>query len=140
MANAETNEIIEKTIKMPRWAVVGASPKPERYSHKIVKLLKERGYDVFPVRPAVDEILGLDVSPAVSDLPDDVQVVDMVINPDKGIEIMEEIRDKGIKYVWLQPGAESDEIHAFARAHGIHAIEACVLAVLAIRRDHDINE
>ncbi|MDK2970685.1 MAG: uncharacterized protein PWP23_440 [Candidatus Sumerlaeota bacterium] len=128
-------EIAEKTIRMKKWAVVGASPKPARYSHKIMQLLRERGFDVYPVRPAVSEIDGLKVYPSIAAIPEKVDVVDMVVNPEAGLKAMEEIRDAGIKYVWLQPGAESEEIHAFARENGITAIDACVLAVLTIKRD-----
>lgn len=128
-------EVVEASLNARKWAVVGASPNPERYSYKILKKLQERGFEVFPVRPAVKEIDGLTVYPSISELPETPEVADMVINPKKGIEIMKEIRDAGIKYVWLQPGAESEEIHAFARENGIHAIEACILAVLAIRSD-----
>lgn len=128
-------EVVEQTIRMKKWAVVGASPNPERYSNKIVKLLKDRGYTVYPVRPATDEVHGLKCYPRISDLPERVDVVDMVVNPSVGINIMGEIRDAGIEYVWLQPGAESGEIHEFARDNGINAIDACVLAVLAIKRD-----
>jgi predicted CoA-binding protein len=128
-------EIAERTIRMKKWAVVGASPKPARYSHKIMQLLRERGFDVYPVRPGVSEIDGLKVYPSIAAIPEQIDVVDMVVNPEVGMKAMEEIRDAGIKYVWLQPGAESEDIHAFARENGIVAIEACVLAVLAIKRD-----
>jgi predicted CoA-binding protein len=128
-------EIVERTLRLKRWAVVGASPKPERYSHRIVKLLHERGFEVYPVRPALEHIDGIKAYPSIAALPVKVDVVDMVVNPEVGLRAMEEIRDAGIRDVWLQPGAESPEIHAFAREHGINAIEACVLAVLAIKRD-----
>jgi len=140
MEQAELNKIVEKTIQMPRWAVVGASPKPERYSNKIMRILVERGYDVSLVRPGLNEIDGLPVYKTIADIPADIDVVDMVVNPEVGIKAMEQIAERGIKYVWLQPGSESEEIHAFAREHGIVAIEACILAVLTIRLDFRIGD
>jgi predicted CoA-binding protein len=132
------DEFMQKTINLKHWAVVGASPKPERYSNKIQKILMERGYTVYPVRPAMDEIEGLKCYASVSELPDDVEVVDMVVNPSVGIEAMKEIAAKGIKYVWLQPGAESDEIQQYADENGIEAVEGCILATLTIRKDHHV--
>lgn len=129
---------VEKTINLRRWAVVGASDKPDRYSYKIVKLLQERGYEVFPVSPKLTELLGLKVYPSIAAIPATVDVVDMVVNPATGMKAMEEIADAGIRHVWLQPGAESDEIHAFAESRGIEAVDACILAVLAIRREHRV--
>ncbi len=133
------NPVVETSIALPRWAVVGASDNPERYSYRIVKLLKERGYTVYPVSPKLDELLGLKVYRSVADIPEEVDVVDMVVNPRIGIGAMKEIAARGIRYVWLQPGAESAEIHAFAEENGVEAIDACILAVLAIKRDHRIG-
>ncbi len=133
------NSIVEKTIHMPRWAVVGASDNPERYSYRIIRLLKERGYTVYPVSPKLKELMGLKVYPSIREIPKPVDVVDMVVNPRIGINVMQEVADQGIRYVWLQPGAESDEIHAFAGEKGIAAIDACILAVLSIKRDHRIG-
>lgn len=132
-------EVIDTTLNLPKWAVVGASPNPERYGHKIVKLLMERGYTVYPIHPKSDEILGLRCYASITDVAEQIDVVDMVVNPKVGLGVMQEIRDAGIKHVWLQPGAESEEIHEFARANGISAIDACVLATLSIRRDHRIG-
>lgn len=132
----DPNAVVEASINLRRWAVVGASDKPDRYSYKIVALLKERGYEVFPVSPKLTELLGLKVYPSIAAIPEKVDVVDMVVNPKVGLEAMEEVAAAGIRYVWLQPGAESPEIHAFAEQHGIDAIDACILAVLAIRRGH----
>ena len=47
-----------------------------------------------------------------------------------GIKVMEEIRARGIKYVWMQPGTRSEEIRAFAKQHGIELVEDCVLVQL----------
>lgn len=136
--HAPANQTVETTINLRKWAVVGASAKPDRYSYKIVKLLQERGYDVYPVAPRLAEIDGLRVYASIADLPEKPDVVDMVVNPATGIDVMKQIAAAGIRYVWLQPGAESPEIHAFARENGIVAIDACILAVLAIRRNHRV--
>lgn len=125
-------DFMKRTLAMRRWAVVGASPKVGRASNQIVRELHERGYTVRPVRPATDEILGLKCYPSLEAIGEPVDVVDLVVNPSVGIKTMEQVHALGIKHVWLQPGAESDEIHAFAREHDIEAVEACVL--VAFRR------
>ena len=138
MGNPDS-EIVEKTIKLPNWAVVGASDNPDRYSYKIIEKLIERGFRVYPVSPKLEELMGLKAYSTISDIPDEVDVVDMVVNPRIGIKVMEEISKKDIRYVWLQPGAESTEIHQFAKEKGIEAIDACILAVLSIRRDYRVD-
>ena len=128
-------DLLEKTMRLPKWAVVGASPKPERYSYKIMQILRERGYQVMLVRPGLKEIEGLPCHPTLLDLPEPPDVVDMVVNPQIGIETMKHVKQLGIRYVWLQPGSESSEILQFARDNDIVAFEACILASLKIRPD-----
>ena len=48
--------LIEKTMKMKNWAVVGATTKKNRYGHKIVKKLNKNNYNVFPVNPKFEEV------------------------------------------------------------------------------------
>lgn len=118
---------IRRTLAMKKWAVVGASDDPARYGHKIWSVLRDRGYTAWPIHPRLKEIDGEDVYQSLKDLPEVPEVVDMVVNPTVGIRVMEDIRDLGVKHVWMQPGTRSDEIRDFARENGIELIEDCVL-------------
>ena len=122
--------IIEKTMKMKNWAVVGATTKKNRFGYKIVKKLNDNDYNVFPVNPKLDEVDGLNCYPDLSSIEDQIDVVDMVVNPKHGIKVMQEINKLGIKYVWLQPGTRSEEIRKFAAENGIELIEDCIYARL----------
>jgi len=126
----ELSHFMEQTLRMRNWAVVGASPKRDRASNQIVRELDERGFTVYPVRPATPEIEGLACYASLADVQGQIEVVDLVVNPEVGIRVMEQVRELGIKYVWVQPGAESDEIRRFAEKHDIVAVEACVLVGL----------
>lgn len=121
------NANIEKTLAMKKWAVVGARQDQSTYGYKIWWLLKDRGYTVSPVNPKGGDIDGETVYTSIADLPETPEVVDMVVNPQAGLKVMEEIAARGIKYVWMQPGTRSDAIRAFAAEKGIELIEDCVL-------------
>lgn len=118
--------LIEKTMEMKNWAVVGATIKKNRYGYKIVKKLKENDYNVFPVNPKFEEVEALKCYDDLSSIDAEIEVVDMVINPKHGIKVMEEINKLGIKYVWLQPGTRSQEIRDFAAKNDIEIIENCI--------------
>lgn len=122
-----SKDLIEKTLAMKKWAVVGANDDPAKFGHIIYETLKQRGYTVYPVNSRMETINGEKCYAHFADLPETPEVVDMVVNPRTGLKIMEEIRDAGIKYVWMQPGTRSDEIREFAKANGIELIEDCVL-------------
>lgn len=116
----------EETIKMKNWAVVGATNKRRKFGYKIYQRLKENGYNVYPVNPNLDNINGDRCYDNLDEIDDRIDVVDLVVNPEIGIKIMEEIKKNNIKYVWLQPGARSAEIRRFARENDIDYINGCI--------------
>ncbi|CAN5235483.1 CoA-binding protein [soil metagenome] len=122
-----SRELIADTLKLKKWAVVGANDDPAKFGYRIFRVLKDFGYETFPVNPKGGEIDGEKVYASIKDLPEKPEVVDMVVNPRTGLKVMADIRDAGIKYVWMQPGTRSDEIRDFAAASGIALIEDCIL-------------
>ncbi len=104
-------------------AVVGASIDSEKYGHKVFKFLLDRSFEVLPVNPKYDEILGVKVYPVVESLPVDADVVDIVVPPAVGMKIVEQISNLNYKpLIWLQPGAESEEIINFCSANNLPVV------------------
>jgi predicted CoA-binding protein len=94
-------EILEKNKVV---AIVGLSDKSERYSNKVGKFLKARGYTIIPVNPKYDTVLGEKSYPSLKDIPEDVDVVDIFRKPEAVDEIVDEAIKKGVKVVWMQEG------------------------------------
>ncbi|MEC9490041.1 MAG: CoA-binding protein [Halanaerobiales bacterium] len=120
----------QKTMELKNWAVVGATTKENRFGYKIPKKLKENDYTVYPVNPKFEEVAGLKCYDNLSSIDNQIDVVDLVVNPELGIKIMEEVNKLGIKYVWLQPGTRSQEIRDFAAKNDIELVEDCIYASL----------
>jgi len=112
---------------MQIWAVVGATQDQEKFGYKTYKLLKDKGYEVYPVSPKYDEIDGDKAYKTLLDLPVKPDVVNFVVNPKIGLKVVEECDQLGIKNIWLQPGTVSDELLSLANEKNINAIQACVL-------------
>lgn len=121
----------EKTMELKNWAVVGATNKKNKFGYLIPAKLKANNYQVYPVNPKLDEVAGLKCYSNLSSIKDKIDVVDLVVNPEIGIKVMEEIKQLNIKYVWLQPGARSDEIKEYAKKHQLKIIEDCIYASLS---------
>jgi predicted CoA-binding protein len=87
MASTDPETIVKeaKTI-----AVVGASNDPEKYSNEVTGYLKEQGYRIVPVNPTEDEVLGEQAYETVDQIPEEVDVVDVFLPPDKTPDIAEE--------------------------------------------------
>jgi uncharacterized protein len=87
-----------------RIAVVGLSPKPHRDSNRIGRYLIERGYDVIPVYPREDDILGRKVYRRVQDIHGGVDLVDVFRRSEKLPEVFDEALAARAPAVWLQLG------------------------------------
>lgn len=85
-----------------RIAVVGLSPKPDRDSHRVARYLLERGYEIVPVYPREEEILGQKVYRRVQDVPGAVDLVDVFRRSAELPETIDDALAKGAGALWLQ--------------------------------------
>ena len=110
------------------FAVVGASRDPEKYGHQVYKDLKSAGYEVYPVNPKTEEILGDRCYANIKELPRKPDVVDFVVPPGITERILEICIKLGVMRVWLQPGSESEKAIKFCQDHGIKVVHGvCVM-------------
>ena len=129
---------IHKMLDLKTWAVVGATDNEDKFGYKIFKLLKKSGYKVFPVNPGLTTILGEKCYPSLTDLPVKPDAVNFVVPPKVGEAIVKECADLGIKHVWLQPGANGDNVVAAANQAELNVIyRACILVELR-KQDPDL--
>jgi len=106
-------------------AIIGASNRRHKYGNMAVRAYQERGDEVFPINPAQGEIEGLPAYKSVLEVPEDIDIASFYISPDVGLQIIEEVAQKGIKKVLLNPGAQSDELLQRCEELGIDATVAC---------------
>src|SRR4051794_39177049 len=111
--------------KAQRVAVLGASPKPNRYAFKAMQMLREHGHEAIPVNPVYEKILGMECYPAVSDVPPPIDTVTVYLGKRRSDSLIEQIVEAGPRRIILNPGAENDELAKAARNRGIEVIEAC---------------
>jgi len=119
-------EMLEKKV----WAVIGANTNPDKYGNMIYKKLKKFGYTVYPVNPNFEEIEGDKCYKDLSSLPEVPEVIDMVVSPKRGAEVIEEAAKVGVKNIWLQPGTYDNKIMDLIEEKGLNAVQACVLVAL----------
>ena len=119
----------------PAVAVVGASADRSKFGNKAVRAYRQLGYDVYPVHPKEQVIEGLEVYPSVTDVPVDLERITIYLPPHVTVQLVEQIAAKGAAEVWLNPGAESDELLAAFGRHGIKPIVACSIMSLGVRPD-----
>ncbi|MGA8741559.1 MAG: CoA-binding protein [Terracidiphilus sp.] len=112
-------------------AVVGMSDKSWRASHNIGRYLVMQGYHVFPVNPALTEVLGLKCYPdiesaqavAKNEYPKGIDLVDVFRSSENVPPIVEDVIRLGIPYLWLQEDVINDKAIARARAAGVKCVQ-----------------
>jgi predicted CoA-binding protein len=107
-----------------RIAMVGLSADPMRPSHFAAIYMQAEGYDVIPVNPryAGGEILGQQVYGALSDIPGQVDIVDVFRKPEVLPAIADEAIAIGAKVLWMQLGIVNEEAAERARAAGLDVV------------------
>ncbi|THB77725.1 MAG: CoA-binding protein [Desulfobacteraceae bacterium] len=111
-------------------AVIGASPKEDRYSNKAMKMLEEHHHTPIPVAPGHDTILEKQVFKTINEIPEDLDTVTMYLAPQRQDEVLDDIIAKAPKRVIFNPGSENKPAYERLESNGIKVVEACTLVLL----------
>lgn len=102
-----------------RYAVVGATTNKEKYGFRVLKDLHGAGFRVVGVNPKYETIDGIPCYPNLAAVPEKPDVAIFVIPPTAAAPPLEEADRLGIRKIWFQPGAESDEILTHTKQLGL---------------------
>jgi predicted CoA-binding protein len=125
-------EQIKQFLASPAFGVAGASTNRDKYGNKVLRCYQQNGRSAIPVNPNVAEIEGIPCAATLSDLPKEVMSLSMITPPAVTAKLVPLAIEKGIKNIWMQPGAEHPDAVALCREQGINIIAngSCVLVVL----------
>ena len=113
-------------------AIVGASRTPGKIGNNILRNILNIGYrgQIYPVNPKGGELDGMTVYRFLADLPQQPEVVDLVVPPAVTEQVVKEIKGLGLTRVWMQPGSESEAAIAYCQEQGIEVVHgACAMAL-----------
>jgi predicted CoA-binding protein len=115
--------VIRDILSRPqRIAVIGCSPDPRRDSHRVARLLMEKGHTVVPVRPGVAAILGQSCYASLRDVPPPIDLVDIFRRADMAGPVVDAAIAVGARAVWLQLGVVDHEAAARAQRAGLTVV------------------
>lgn len=127
--DTHTDEQIKKFYELKNIAVVGMSKNPEKAAHYVPKYLAEKGYNIIPVNPTADEILGKKCYHELSDIPEHIDIVDVFRPSEQVMPVINEAVKLKPKVIWLQEGIHNIEAESLAQKAGIEVIfNRCMLA------------
>ena len=124
-----TDDQIREILSLNKVAVIGMSKNSSKAAHYVPKYLSDNGYDVIPVNPSSDEILGKKCYDSVLDITEPIDIVDVFRPSDQVLPFVKDAIKKKPKVIWLQEGIHNSEAEELAKSHGIKIIfNRCMLA------------
>lgn len=119
-----TDDELSKILEYETIAVVGCSSSPGKEAHSVPKYLVENGYEVIPVNPYADKIFRQHAYDTLTDVKEEVDVVDIFRPSEEVAGIVDEAIERGdVKAVWMQLGIEDDAAAARATEAGINVVQ-----------------
>jgi uncharacterized protein len=121
---------LRKIYDLKNIAVVGMSKNEGKPAHFVPKYLIEHGYNVIPINPTITEVLGRKSYPSIAEIPDNVDVVDVFRkSEDVPVVVMDAMKKKGIKVIWMQEGIYNEEAERKAKENGMDVVyNRCMMA------------
>ncbi len=113
-------------------AVIGASADRSKFSNKAVRAYVAQGWEVYPVNPRGREIEGLKVYASIKDVPVPIDRVTLYLPPSVAVAALTDIAVVKPKELFVNPGAESDELVKRATELGLDPILACSIVDLGV--------
>ena len=124
-----SNKQIREILSLNKIAVIGMSKNPSKAAHYVPKYLSDNGYDITPVNPTADEILGKKCYASVTEINEEIDIIDVFRPSDQLLSVMQDAIKKKPKVIWLQEGIHNVKAEDLAKKAGIKVIfNRCMLA------------
>ncbi len=130
-------ERIDEFLAGAPHAVIGASRDRAKYGNKVLRAYLQNDREVYPVNPNSKAVEGLDTFPDLASLPQAVHGISVITRPDVTERIVEQAAELGIKHIWMQPGAESENAVKRAEQLGMNTIAGGPCALVTLRYHED---
>jgi predicted CoA-binding protein len=124
-----SDEQIRDILSLKKVVVIGMSKNSQKAAHFVPKYLFDNGYDITPVNPTSEEILGKKCYNSISEINAEIEIVDIFRPSDQVLPFVQEAIKKKPKVIWMQEGIHNSEAEELARKEGITVIfNRCMLA------------
>ena len=124
-----TDQEIKDIFALKKIAVIGMSRHSNKAAHFVPKYLLEQGYDITPINPIAEEILGKKSYPNISSVNNHIDIVDVFRPSEQVFPVVQDAIKIKPKVIWLQEGIHNLEAEELAKKHGIKIVyNRCMLA------------
>ncbi|KAG1137454.1 hypothetical protein G6F64_010269 [Rhizopus arrhizus] len=111
-----SNAIAQRFINNPYFIVVGASSNRQKFGNRILRWYQSHNLQVTPVHPKEEEIEGLKAAKSIREINNPADTSISIITPPKiTLNVLQEAKELGFKYIWIQPGAEDHDVAEYVK-------------------------
>ena len=129
-ANEEIKSILESARTI---AVVGLSNNPERTSYQVSKAMQDSGYQIIPVNPTVDEVLGKKAYDSLTDVKEKIDIINIFRRPEFLPQIAKEAAQTDCRIFWAQQGIVNEEAYEYLKERDFTVImDLCIKVVHSV--------
>ena len=123
-----SKQLIQTFFETKKIAIAGVSRDSKKFGSVVFKELKEKGFDVYPINPNVDNIYGEKCYQSLSGLPADVSSLLIVTPKPNTLDLLKEAVSKGFKNIWIQQNSETPEVIEFVKSRNLDLImKQCIM-------------
>lgn len=120
----ELGKILKKSKRI---AVVGLSADPEKTSHMVSKAMQDAGYEIIPVNPTVDEVLGVKAVKSLSEIKGHVDIVNVFRRSEHLVDVARDFVEIDADVYWAQLGLINEEAYDFLKERGYTVVmDRCI--------------
>ncbi|SFD75476.1 hypothetical protein SAMN05428981_1011730 [Bacillus sp. OV194] len=125
--NPADHEIRDILTSKKRIAVVGLSDNPMKTSYMVSSVMQDAGYEIIPVNPAVDEVLGVKAVKTLQEIEGHVDIVNVFRRSEYLLEVAKDAVDIGADVFWAQLGLANDEAYDYLKEHQtVSIMDKCI--------------
>ncbi|WP_342431521.1 CoA-binding protein [Neobacillus sp. FSL H8-0543] len=133
--NPSLEEIGAILKKSKRIAVVGLSDKPDRTSYMVTEVMQKAGYEIIPVNPTVDEVLGVKAVATLKEIEGHVDIVNVFRRSEQLLDVAKEFIEIDADVFWAQQGLENAEAYQLLKDKGYTVImDRCIKVMHALTK------
>ncbi|MGN6136470.1 MAG: CoA-binding protein [Aureliella sp.] len=124
---------IQRFLSAEHFAVAGASHDRSKYGNKVLRALLQHDKNVVAIHPMASDVEGTPTFKSINDVPHAIESLSIITPPQVTEKIVAEAVERGVRAIWMQPGAESEAAIELARSRGIDVIAGGPCLLVSIR-------
>lgn len=125
--NPTRSEMGAMLKKAKRIAVIGLSDKPDRTSYMVSEAMQKNGYEIIPVNPSVEEVLGVKAVSSLKEIDGHIDIVNVFRRSEFLPEIAREFAEIDADIFWAQLGVVNEEAYEYLKDKGYTVImDRCI--------------